>query len=208
MSRTSSRELLQPWVALPCACATVRRLGRLATRFYDVEMRPAGMETGQFTLLATIRHVPGISQIYIARRLGMDTTSLTRTLGVLLKNGWVEKAQGSDRRSRVFTITRAGEAQLLRTRPYWQRAQQRFVSIVGADGTKALVEAVEAVALALTQRSPISIAHARLRASGSATYALANGCSGVVSAPELAPSSLARSRKWCSLAPPQVPSSR
>lgn len=149
MSRTSSRELLQPWVALPCACATVRRLGRLATRFYDVEMRPAGMETGQFTLLATIRHVPGISQIYIARRLGMDTTSLTRTLGVLLKNGWVEKAQGSDRRSRVFTITRAGEAQLLRARPYWQRAQQRFVSIVGADGTKALVEAVEAVALAL-----------------------------------------------------------
>lgn len=149
MSRTSSRELLQPWVALPCACATVRRLGRLATRFYDVEMRPSGMETGQFTLLATIRHVPGISQIYIARRLGMDTTSLTRTLGVLLKNGWVEKAQGSDRRSRVFTITRAGEAQLLRARPYWQRAQQRFVSIVGADGTKALVEAVEAVALAL-----------------------------------------------------------
>jgi DNA-binding MarR family transcriptional regulator len=107
------------------------------------------METGQFTLLATIRHVPGISQIYIARRLGMDTTSLTRTLGVLLKNGWVEKAQGSDRRSRVFTITRAGDAQLLRARPYWQRAQQRFVSIVGADGTKALVEAVEAVALAL-----------------------------------------------------------
>ena len=55
-------------------------------------MRPSGMETGQFTLLATIRHVPGISQIYIARRLGMDTMSLTRTLGVLLKNGWVEKA--------------------------------------------------------------------------------------------------------------------
>jgi DNA-binding MarR family transcriptional regulator len=149
MSQPSSREVLQPWVALPCACATVRRLGRLATRLYDVEMRPARMETGQFTLLATIRRVPGISQIHIARRLGMDTTSLTRTLGVLLKHGWVEKAQGSDRRSRVFTITRAGEAQLLRARPYWQRAQDRFVSIVGADGAKALVEAVEAVALAL-----------------------------------------------------------
>jgi DNA-binding MarR family transcriptional regulator len=149
MAQSSSREVLQPWVALPCACATVRRLGRLATRFYDVEMRPAGMETGQFTLLATIRRVPGISQMHIARRLAMDTTSLTRTLGVLLKSGWVEKAQGSDRRSRVFTITRAGEAQLLRARPYWQRAQERFVSIVGADQAKALVDSVEAVALAL-----------------------------------------------------------
>jgi DNA-binding MarR family transcriptional regulator len=107
------------------------------------------MEVGQFTLLATIRRAPGISQMHIARRLGMDTTSLTRTLGVLLKYGWIEKAQGSDRRSRVFTITRAGEAQFLRARPYWQRAQRRFVSVVGADGAKAFVEAVEAVALAL-----------------------------------------------------------
>jgi DNA-binding MarR family transcriptional regulator len=107
------------------------------------------MEVGQFGLLATIHRVPGISQAHIARALGMDTTSLTRTLDVLLRHGWVKKAQGSDRRSRVFTITGAGEAQLLRARPYWQRAQERFASIVGADRVKGLVEAVEAAALAV-----------------------------------------------------------
>ena len=149
MARQSNPELTPPWATLPCLCATVRRLGRLATRLYDVEMRPAGIEGGQFTLLATIRRVPGISQAQIARRLGMDTTSLTRTMDVLLKHGWIEKAQGSDRRSRVFTITRAGEGQLLRARPYWQRAQGRFASIVGADGVNALVAAVEAAAIAL-----------------------------------------------------------
>jgi DNA-binding MarR family transcriptional regulator len=149
MSRSSSLEVKPPWVTLPCACANVRRLGRLATRLYDDEMRPAGIEVGQFALLATIRRVPGISQAHIARGLGMDTTSLTRTLNLLLKHGWIEKAQGSDRRSRVFTIMRAGEAQLLRARPYWQRAQERFASIVGADGVKALGEVVEAAALAL-----------------------------------------------------------
>jgi DNA-binding MarR family transcriptional regulator len=137
------------WVTLPCVCANVRRLGRLATRLYDDEMRPAGMEVGQFGLLAAIRSVPGISQAHIARRFGMDTTSLTRTLDVVLRRGWVEKAQGSDRRSRVFTITGAGEAQLLRARPYWQRAQRRFASIVGPDAVKGLIDAVEATALAL-----------------------------------------------------------
>ena len=111
---------------------------------------PAGIEGGQFTLLATVRRVPGISQAHIARRLGMDTTSLTRTLDVLLKHGWIEKAQGSDRRSRVFTITRTGEAQFLQARRYWQRAQGRFASIVGADGVNALVAAVEAAAIALS----------------------------------------------------------
>jgi DNA-binding MarR family transcriptional regulator len=124
----------------------VLRLGRLVARFYDVEMRPTGLEAGQFTLLATIRRVPGISQAQIARRLAMDTTSLTRTLAVLANNGWVEKTHGSDRRSRQFTITRAGEAQLVRARRHWQRAQQRFITIVGAEGAKALVEAIEAVA--------------------------------------------------------------
>ena len=107
------------------------------------------MEVGQFALLATIRRFPGISQAHIARGLGMDTTSLTRTLDVLLRHEWVEKGQGSDRRSRVFSITGAGEAQLMRARPYWQRAQERFASIVGADGVKGLIEAVEAAALAL-----------------------------------------------------------
>jgi DNA-binding MarR family transcriptional regulator len=152
MPRPSSRAVVQSWVALPCACATVLRLGRLVARFYDVEMRPAGLEAGQFTLLATIRRLPGVSQAQIARRLAMDTTSLTRTLGILANNGWVEKTQGSDRRSRQFTITRAGEAQLVRARRHWQRAQQRFVSIVGAEGAKALVEAIEAVALPLNTR--------------------------------------------------------
>jgi DNA-binding MarR family transcriptional regulator len=138
-----------PWLTNPCACANVRRLGRLVTRLYDDEMRPAGMEVGQFTLLATIRHFPGISQAHIAGGLGMDTTSLTRTLKVLLKHRWIEKAHGADRRSRVFAITDAGESQLLQARPYWQRAQARFTSLVGADAAKTLVEAVAGAALAL-----------------------------------------------------------
>jgi len=151
MARPSNPELSRAlWVTLPCVCANVRRLGRLAARLYDVEMRPSGMESGQFTLLATIRHIPGISQSRIARRLGMDTTSLTRTLEVLLKHGWIEKARASDRRSRVFTITRSGEAQLQRARPHWQRAQERLASLVGADGVKALVDAVDRAAHALT----------------------------------------------------------
>lgn len=150
MARPSNPKLSQAlWVTLPCVCANVRRLARLATRLYDEEMRPAGMESGQFSLLATIRHVPGISQTHIARRLGMDTTSLTRTLDVLLKHGWIEKAHAADRRSRVFTTTREGKAQLRRARPYWQRAQKRFAPLVGADGVKALVEAVDGAALAL-----------------------------------------------------------
>ncbi len=156
MTRRSSEESSPPWVTLACVCASVRRLGRLATRLYDAEMRPAEIEVGQFALLATIRRVPGISQAHIARGLGMDTTSLTRTLDVLLKHGWVEKAQGSDRRSRKFTITRAGETRLLEAVPHWKRAQARFTSIVGTAGVTALVEAVETAALALnTELAPL-----------------------------------------------------
>ena len=78
------------WIALPCVCANVRRLARLTTRFYDDALRDCGMEIGQFGLTATIARLGEATQGQLARGLAMDTTSLTRTLAVMLQRGWIE----------------------------------------------------------------------------------------------------------------------
>jgi DNA-binding MarR family transcriptional regulator len=79
----------------------------------------------------------------------MDQTSLTRTLAVLQKHGWIEKRIGDDRRSRVFAATRAGIAQVNRARPLWQRAQQRLLTAIGPDHLDPLGAVVEHVSVAL-----------------------------------------------------------
>ncbi len=139
------------WVPLPCVCANVRRLARLATKLYDEELRPAGMEVGQFSLLATLRRSGDMTQRQLAVGLGMDSSSLTRTLAILIRQEWIEKRVGADRRSRVFSITAKGSEQFMRALPHWRLAQQRFAAIVGAERGGQLSELVNGAAAELHQ---------------------------------------------------------
>lgn len=141
------------WMALPCVCANVRRLARLTTRFYDEAMRDCGMEIGQFGLTATIARLGEATQAQLARGLAMDTTSLTRTLAVMLQRGWIEKRVGVDRRSRVFAVTAEGRAQVARTRPAWLHAQERIVAALGTTQTRQLALAVEGASLAISRQA-------------------------------------------------------
>ena len=147
-----SRSIDTEWMALPCVCANVRRLARLTTRFYDEALRDCGMEIGQFGLTATIARLGEATQVQLARGLAMDTTSLTRTLAVMNKRGWIEKRIGGDRRSRVFAVTARGRAQLARARPAWLQAQERVVAAIGATQTRQLERAVEAASLAVSRQ--------------------------------------------------------
>jgi DNA-binding MarR family transcriptional regulator len=137
------------WLALPCACANLRRLARLATRIYDDELRPAGMEVAQFGLTATISRIGPVTQAQLARGLAMDQTSLTRTLAGLERRGWIAKQRGADRRTRLFAATPAGIAQVDRARPFWRRAQQRMLDTLGDDHADRLTSSVEHAATAL-----------------------------------------------------------
>jgi DNA-binding MarR family transcriptional regulator len=104
------------------------------------------MEVGQFSLLATLRHAGEMSQRQLAVGLGMDSSSLTRTLAILTRQGWIEKRVGADRRSRVFSITPDGSEQFMRALPHWRGAQQRFRDIVGEARGARLTELVNGAA--------------------------------------------------------------
>jgi DNA-binding MarR family transcriptional regulator len=141
------------WLALPCACANLRRLARLASRIYDEELRPADMEVAQFGLTATISRIGPVTQAQLARGLAMDQTSLARTLAGLEQRGWIEKRRGADRRTRLFAATTAGIAQVDRARPFWRRAQQRLARALGAERLDALDRSVGHAAALLRQEA-------------------------------------------------------
>jgi DNA-binding MarR family transcriptional regulator len=61
----------------------------------------------------------------------MDSTTLTRTLAVLRKRGWVEVKPGKDRRERLFSLTQAGKAQILKAQPSWDLAERRLRKAMG-----------------------------------------------------------------------------
>jgi DNA-binding MarR family transcriptional regulator len=121
---------------LPCACQNLRRLTRVTTRIYDQELKKSGLEITQFGLLTALTKTGEINQKRLSAGFAMDSTTLTRTLGPLIQNGWVQVKRGKDRRERLFSLTRAGERQLVEAQPYWEMAEKRLRRELGDAGWK------------------------------------------------------------------------
>src|SRR5437660_6628128 len=111
----SRRQHADSLFELPCACQNLRRLTRVITRIYDQELRKAGLEITQFGLLTALAATA--NQKRLSAGFAMDSTTLTRTLGLLRKQGWVQVKRGKDRRERLFRLTRAGQGQVVKADP-------------------------------------------------------------------------------------------
>lgn len=130
-------------VRLPCACANLRRAARVVTQFYDSVLRPSGLRVTQFTLLQALNRAPGISQNQLAELLGIDSTTLTRTLAFLDRRGWLRSKTGTDRRRLHLFLSPAGRRAYKRVFPRWQSAEGRLRRALGkANWNQALKAAV------------------------------------------------------------------
>jgi DNA-binding MarR family transcriptional regulator len=127
---------------LPCACQNLRRATRVVTRIYDQELRNAGLEITHFGLLIALAATEEANQKRLSAGFAMDSTTLTRTLRLLLKQGWVRVKRGRDRRERLFSLTRAGMRKMSEAQPYWERAERRLRQGLGDAGWKSMKEMV------------------------------------------------------------------
>src|SRR6266852_670144 len=130
---------------LSCACQNLRRLTRLVTRIYDQELRNAGIEITQFGLLTALAIVGEANQKALSAGFAMDSTTLTRTLALLRKQGWIHVRPGKDRRERVFRLTEAGKKQIAMAQPHWQAAERRLQKTLGPSDWKQMQTTVARV---------------------------------------------------------------
>lgn len=58
--------------------------------------------------------------------LAMDSTTLTRTLRIMARHGWISERRGKDRRERWLRLSQRGESQLKRALPLWKALQRNL----------------------------------------------------------------------------------
>lgn len=136
---------------LPCACQNLRRLTRLITRIYDRELRKADIEITQFGLLTALGIVGEANQKALSGGFAMDSTTLTRTLALLRKKGWIHVRPGKDRRERVFRLTEAGKRQIAAAQPHWEAAERHLRKTLGVSRWKQMQATVSQVTNAATE---------------------------------------------------------
>ncbi len=130
---------------LPCACQNLRRVTRVVTRIYDQELRKARLEITQFGLLTALAVTGEANQKQLSAGFAMDSTTLTRTLGLLRKQGWIRARRGKDRRERLFRLTLAGKRKMAEAQSHWERAEQRLRRELGGAGWKNMKQTVSRI---------------------------------------------------------------
>jgi len=120
--------------------SSVRRAARALTQLYDDALRPFGLRATQFTILQVLSLAGEVPQGRLGEMLAMDSTSLTRTLAIMQREGWIADRTGEDRRQRWLRLAKAGEAQLKRALPAWEKVQSRLRRQLGEKAWKDLFE--------------------------------------------------------------------
>jgi DNA-binding MarR family transcriptional regulator len=139
----STNQSLLP--TLPCMCASFRRTSRALTQLYEQALRPLGLRATQFTILQVLALAEEVTQGQLGEMLAMDSTSLTRTLAIMVRQGWIAERRGEDRRERRLRLSGAGEAQLSLALPVWEKVQSRLRGQLGAQAWKNLLQLTQQV---------------------------------------------------------------
>jgi DNA-binding MarR family transcriptional regulator len=107
-------------------CASFRRASRVLTQHYENALRPLGLRATQFTLLQALSLAGEVSQGTLGEILAIDSTTLTRTIAIMEREGWIASRPGEDRRERLLSLSKAGKAEYKRALPYWETVQQEL----------------------------------------------------------------------------------
>ena len=116
---------------LPCVCASLRRASRALNQLYEDSLRPLGLRGSQFTILQTLSFTGELSQGELGQMLAMDSTTLTRTLAIMSRHGWIARRPGEDRRVALIRLSDSGKSLFGRALPYWEGVQARVKRKLG-----------------------------------------------------------------------------
>jgi DNA-binding MarR family transcriptional regulator len=114
-----------------CACFDLRRATRAVSRLYDDCLRVSGLNITQYSMLRMIEFGQQISVSTLSRYMVMDQTSTTRALAPLERDGLIRSRAGSDKRTRIVSLTKKGTKLIARAKPHWDQAQKTFLDLIG-----------------------------------------------------------------------------
>ena len=146
--RQSRKTLRTDASALVEACAgwNSRLAARRISQFLDREMAGIGLTAAQLGLMALIAVAADDTLGALARRAGLDQSTLSRNLRTLEGEGLIEIAVvETDLRRRAVWLTETGARRLEAAIPVWRRAHAKLAKRLAPDLARRLADEAEAL---------------------------------------------------------------
>lgn len=136
-----------------CLCLHVRKASRAITQVFDLHLASTGLKATQINLLMAVNALKSPTIGALADALATDSTTLTRTLKPLVRDGLLTQSTDSkDRRSKRIALSSEGLSALDLAMPAWQAAQSAVASHLGSAAVQAILPALETAADLLPSR--------------------------------------------------------
>jgi DNA-binding MarR family transcriptional regulator len=117
----------------------LRRAHQVALSVFAEECRDFEVTTTQYGILLVLREQPGLDQIGLAQRLGLDRSTTGMVVGLLEARGLLRRTRDeADRRRRVLALTRQGARLLARLGPAAERARRRLLAPLSPEEARML----------------------------------------------------------------------
>jgi DNA-binding MarR family transcriptional regulator len=127
-----------------CAGWNSRLAARRISQFMDRELAKAGLTTAQLGLMAQIAAATDDTLGALARRTGLDQSTLSRNLRTLESAGLVEIAVvEGDLRRRAVWLTETGARRLEAAIPLWRKTQAKLARHIAPPRVRQLAEDAE-----------------------------------------------------------------
>jgi DNA-binding MarR family transcriptional regulator len=139
--RTDARSLLDS-----CAGWNSRLAARRITQFLDREMAGCGLSVAQLGLMAQIAVAADDTLGALARRTGLEQSTLSRNLRILENAQLIEITMiESDLRRRAVWLTETGARRLEAAIPVWRKAQAKLAKQLSPDRVRRVAAEAEAL---------------------------------------------------------------
>jgi len=125
-------------MATLCTCSKLRQLSRKITGIYDHYLAENEISIGQYSLLSKINRAGSVGMIPLADEMGMDRSTLSRTLKPMIAAGWIETldlplAAQQSKRSFGVKLTEKGQQKRGECQPNWLKAQNYIDEMLGLE---------------------------------------------------------------------------
>ncbi|MDR0434896.1 MAG: MarR family winged helix-turn-helix transcriptional regulator [Gracilibacteraceae bacterium] len=123
-----------------CSCINLRRAANAITEHYDRLLEAGGLTVNQYSLLKNLKRLGVCSTSDLAVHVGLERTTLVRTIKPLFAKGYMEDISPVEARNRQIQVTANGAEVLEVCEPLWEKAQKSVEEKIGAENVPVLMQ--------------------------------------------------------------------
>lgn len=132
-------------VKMDCYCINLRRAANIVSDLYDHCLDPAGLSVTQYSLLSNLQKIDSCSVTDLANYVGLERTTVVRTLRPLFAKGLISDASAPEQRNKILQVTKKGEGVLEQCRALWEQAQKEVERRMGSENVNTLMEILQKI---------------------------------------------------------------